>query len=168
MLGSNVLSKNWVKEKTPRTQQQEEGVSVPLGICKRRPDFGNTWASCQLHHPVAAFDNTSLVTFIPTKSSSLSMDLMWNSKSTLLLLFMIGKLATLNSLNTSDVFEDQREGWGLNKLRVTNYFLKVLLRIGIEYQHPSVQLFEDLLCYTRYHEKSVASLGLGVWKLQLR
>ena len=63
---------------------------------------------------VAALDNTLLVIFIPTKSSSLSIDLMLNFESTLVMIFITGTLETLHYLKKGDLFEDQREGWGIN------------------------------------------------------
>lgn len=71
---------------------------------------------------VAALDNTLLVIFIPTEYSPFSPDLMLNFKSTLVIIFITGRLESLHYLNKSNLFEDQRESWGINKFLVTDYF----------------------------------------------
>lgn len=70
----------------------------------------------------AALDNTLLVIFIPTEASPFSPDLMLNFKSTLVITFIAGRLESLHYLNKNNLFEDQRESWGIDKFPVANCF----------------------------------------------
>lgn len=77
---------------------------------------------------VAALDNTLLVIFIPTESSSFSLDLLLNFKSTLVIIFIAHRLETLHYLNKSNLFEDQRKSWEINKLTGTIIVLFLFLQ----------------------------------------